>query len=64
LELSELIKSVKLPWILTYDKEPIIYELYKGYQIREINLTYSAATKRIGTEVIIFSNNLIPQEQV
>lgn len=57
-DLSNLIKDVRLPWVLTYDTEPVIYNLYEGYQINTINLRYSAACKRVGTELVIFSHYL------
>lgn len=57
--LSILIKSTLLPWMLTYDNHPLVYTMYKGYNINEIPINYSAGTKRIGTELLIFNKNVL-----
>ncbi len=44
-------------WILTYDYEPFIYSLYKDCNIYEYSLNYSAATKGLGKEYIVFSDS-------
>lgn len=58
--LSELIKNVRLPWVLTYDNEPIVYDMYKEFEIQEINLKYSAGSKRGGIELMVFSKTISP----
>jgi DNA adenine methylase len=57
--LADKITTLKKPWLLTYDNEPAIIELYKAHRKKEFNLNYFAQTKRVGTELMVFSDNLI-----
>lgn len=47
-------------WIVSYDNEPEIRNLYAGYQCVEYDLSYSVKNGRIGREVMFFSANLTP----
>ena len=52
-------------WILTYDDKPFIYNLYKDCNIYEYTLNYSAATKGLGKEYIVFSDSCkVPSSNV
>jgi DNA adenine methylase len=44
---------------LTYDDQPEIRELYKGFQIKEIELGYSCGSKRKAKEILIAPDGLI-----
>lgn len=57
-DLSKVILSVKKPWMLTYDNAPEISGLYKKHRQYNFNLNYSAATKRVGTELLVVSKGL------
>lgn len=57
-ELCKKITSLNLPWITTYDNADEIRRLYKDHRVHEFKLNYSAATKRVGTEIIIFSHDI------
>ena len=46
-------------WILTYDNVPKISELYKDYRQIKYHLSYTAQKKRVGTELMIFDNDII-----
>lgn len=59
-DLAAMIKGVQQPWILTYDKEPIVHSVYEGHTIAELRLTYSAGTKRGGTELIVYGKKVKP----
>ncbi len=49
-------------WILTYDDIPPISELYEDYRQVRYYLSYTAQKKRVGTEIMIFDDDLsIPQ---
>lgn len=62
-KLSKTILSIQKPWILTYDNDPQIQALYKKRRQFNFNLNYSAATKRVGTELLVVSKNLkIPSD--
>lgn len=57
------IEELNCPWLLTYDDAPEIQFLYKNYEIRKYDLTYSAANKGVATELMIFSSlDLVPPE--
>jgi DNA adenine methylase len=60
IDLSTAIKEMHHPWVLTYDKEPMVYRMYEGFIIREMSLTYSAGSKRKGIELMVFANNIRP----
>jgi DNA adenine methylase len=63
--LAKRIRSLIIPWILTYDNETVIRQLYDGNRQVEFNLNYSAQTKKIGTELMVFSNGLnIPEDTI
>lgn len=47
------ISSCEFPWIVTYDAAPIIGRLYEGFDMYAINVGYSAASARVGSEVLI-----------
>lgn len=58
LEVAKLLKKLKMPWVLTYDNADEIRQMYDGKQQYYFDLNYSAAEKRIGTELLIASNLL------
>lgn len=55
---NQLLKMPILHWIATYDNTDQIKGIYKGQTIIDFDLQYSAQSKRVGSEVIIFSKNL------
>ena len=55
---NQLLKMPILHWIATYDNTEQIKDIYKGQTIIDFDLQYSAQSKRVGSEVIIFSKNL------
>ena len=56
--LQRVISTLPHKWMVTYDNEQEIIDLYREYRITNQSLNYSAQTKRIGSEIIIFSDNL------
>lgn len=58
IDLSKVILSVGKPWMLTYDNATEISALYKKCRQFNFNLNYSAATKRVGTELLVVSKGL------
>lgn len=58
-ELSRYIQALNCKWILTYDYIPQIIEMYNHVKKRLLTLTYTAASKEKGYEMLAFSNNLI-----
>ena len=57
-EIANVLNALERPWILTYDNSIDIQKLYKDRRQYRFNLNYSAANKRIGTELLIPSDNL------
>lgn len=49
-------QEVTAPWIITYDDVGQIAEMYRDYEIRRFDLTYSAANKGTASELMIFSD--------
>lgn len=56
---ANCIKSIKNPWIVSYDNVPEILDLYKGFRRIEYDLSYSAQERYKGKEVMFFCTNLI-----
>ena len=52
-ELYNNVKNIKQPWIVTYDDTPEINEIYHDYNPLSFSLSYTAQTKRKGSEVLI-----------
>lgn len=62
-DVSETIIKLKHPWLLTYDNAPEINKLYKNCNRYTYSLNYSAATKRVGTELLVTKNDIaIPDD--
>lgn len=48
--------EIDSPWIITYDDVDQIAEMYRNYEMRHFDLTYSAANKGTASELMIFSD--------
>lgn len=54
-----------LNWVVSYDNADEIKEIYKNYRMIEYSLQYTAQQKKVGEEVMIFSNSMrIPSCQL
>lgn len=63
-EIARLVSQITHPWIVSYDNAPEIAELYKSYRSIAYNLSYSAADRYKGAEIMFFSEGLtLPQIQ-
>ena len=62
--IADKLKETSLPWLLTYDNTSEISELYSEFSQYNFSINYSAAKKRIGTELFITSHdfNVIEHE--
>lgn len=56
--LYESVKRIKHPWIVTYDDTPEICGIYSEFEPQSFGLTYTAQTKRKGSELIVHSPNI------
>lgn len=51
--IAEKITSCSFPWIVTYDAAPLVARLYDKFDKYEVNIGYSAAIHKVGSEVLI-----------
>ncbi len=58
IEVSNLLCNVMQKWIVSYDNTPEIREIYHRYRSMPYELSYSAAGRYSGSEIMFFSNNL------
>lgn len=55
-------KQITVPWIVSYDFQPEIMQLYKGCPMISYGLSYFATKPRIGSEVMFFARDVrIPE---
>ncbi|MBP2498943.1 DNA adenine methylase [Methylobacterium sp. PvP062] len=52
--------SGQVKWVVSYDNEPEIVDLYQAYDKLEYNLNYSVRNGRVGKEVMFFSDCVAP----
>lgn len=57
--LAKLVRSLKAPWMLTYDDVPEIESLYFGVPTYRKGLVYYAQVKRRASELLVISPNLV-----
>lgn len=57
-ELARTIAGLKNPWLLTYDDADEIARLYADHPLYRYSIKYSAAVKRIGTELLATSPDM------
>jgi DNA adenine methylase len=54
----ESVRSLKAPWVVSYDEVPEIRKLYRGVKFRQIELLHTARHSRLGKEILFFSSQL------
>lgn len=59
-EIAQLIRELNIPWMLTYDDEGEIVELYKDKFIKRYQINHSAANKGKNREIIALSSDFWP----
>lgn len=59
LTIQQKLAKIKIPWVVSYDNNPNIREIYQEYRQREYTLNYSANKKMKATEIVIYCDNLI-----
>lgn len=58
--LAKLVRSLTVPWMLTYDDVPEIESLYTGLPLYRKGLTYYAQVKRRASELLVLAPQLEP----
>lgn len=62
-KVAALVDSIKQRWIVSYDNAPAISDLYSKYHQQTFGLRYSAQSRYVGSEVMIFGNGVkVPGE--
>lgn len=65
IKIARTVRSLRVPWIVTYDDVPAIREMYTGERFAEFSLTYTAHEKRPrGAEVMFYRLNVLPEDWV
>lgn len=55
---ANAIKHQKNPWLISYDDDPLVHELYAKSGINVIELSYVMNKPKVGRELLIASSNL------
>lgn len=55
-------KLEKVKWLISYDNVPEIRNMYEGYRMSNFDLNYTLQTKKFGSELLVFCNDLIVPE--
>lgn len=63
-QIAGLVRTISQPWLVSYDNAPQIIQLYRDYRQQVFGLNYSANTRYKGSEVMVFSNELVTPPQV
>ncbi|MDO4625787.1 MAG: DNA adenine methylase [Pasteurellaceae bacterium] len=59
LNIQKRLDDIKTSWIVSYDNNSNIKEIYQKYRQKEYTLNYSANKKIKATEIVIYRDNLI-----
>ncbi|WP_281890297.1 DNA adenine methylase [Paenibacillus sp. YYML68] len=54
-----VVENIRQKWIITYDNVSQIKNMYGDFRQKEYSLSYSAANRYKGSEVMIYSNNTV-----
>jgi DNA adenine methylase len=57
-EIAAFVQQLTLPWVVSYDAAPQIKKLYRGFRSRSYALTYTAALRYAGAELMFFHPDL------
>lgn len=57
--LYQSVRHIQQPWIVTYDDTPEICGIYAEFEPQSFGLTYTAQTKKKGSEVIIHKPDIL-----
>ncbi len=60
--LSEVIKKIYTPWIITYNNHELVHDMYSENVILPFDINYSAGPSRAGEELMIFSSSVHPNQ--
>lgn len=55
-EISNIVRNLEYPWIVTYDNVEPVLQMYDFSQHIDYDISYTVETKRIGNEIMFYSN--------
>ena len=59
-QIREILDTIEdKPWVVSYDNTPEIEDIYSKYRQQVFDLQYTAQTKRVASEIMIYSNQVI-----
>lgn len=58
-EIRDAVTQLRNHWMITYDDCEFIEEMYIDYSQRKFDLSYTVQTKRVGSEIAIFSRHIM-----
>ena len=62
--IKDALQFVKFKWIVSYDNNSEIKAIYSKYRQELYSLSYSAQNKKIGTEIMIYSDDIFTPETI
>lgn len=57
-QLAAALRSCPARWMLTYDDEPVVLDLYADHRVLEYDIAHTANLQRVDREYAVFSDNL------
>jgi DNA adenine methylase len=65
LGLANTIKNIEnVKWIVSYDNVPEIKQMYKSFRMSSFDLNYTLQTKKFGSELLIFCDDLLLPDNI
>ena len=61
---SKTVKHCQRKWIVTYDVDPLILDIYSKYRIGFLDVSYSVGEQKNAKEYIIFGRDLVMPESI
>ena len=59
LHLANTLRNIEnIKWLVSYDNVSEIKQMYEGYRMSSFNLNYTLQTKKFGSELLVFCNDL------
>jgi len=59
-EIAKGLTTMPHPWLVSYDNNTRIEQIYEQYYQEKVAINYSTGKTKIGTEIVIYSDNLSP----
>lgn len=57
-ELAQLLAASRSPWMVTYDHDDRVHNLYQSQRLGSFSIAHTAATPHVGREYVVFSDSL------